>query len=313
MDSREVAHAIGHCYYALALVVVLTGSLKAAANEKFSCNAVVGPGDSVTVVSERLAGVPALLRIPKMATRPPIVLWHGFGPPAGEQALMEALPLDDVPAVKVYLGLPLFGARLPPGGVDEIIRRQTEDFAALVFEPAVMAAVEELPAVVKSLKERGCLRPNDKIGLFGFSAGGASVLMALARREVQVSVAVTLNASTGLNASVDALERATKRPYSWTPHSRQLAKESDAVRHARDIARGQPPPALLLVHGADDAMLTPRVATSLHGSLLPYYRSTGSEQRLRLDVEPGLAHGWAGTKSADDLRRAIGEWFRKFL
>ncbi len=43
----------------------------------------------------------------------PIVLWHGFGPPASEQALMEALPLDEVPAVKVYLGLPMFGSRAP--------------------------------------------------------------------------------------------------------------------------------------------------------------------------------------------------------
>jgi dienelactone hydrolase len=226
---------------------------------------------------------------------------------------MEALPLDDVPAVKVYLGLPLFGARAPPGGIGDVIRRQTEDFASLVFEPAVVGAVKELPAVVKSLEKRGCMGPNDKIGLFGFSAGGASVLMALTRREVQVSVAVTLNASTGLNASVEAFERATKRPYSWTTHSRQLAKNSDAVRHAGEIARGHPPPALLLVHGADDAMLTPQVATSLHGALLPYYRSAGNEPRLRLVVEPGLAHGWAGTESADDLRRAIGAWFGKFL
>src|SRR5689334_21752729 len=104
---------------------------------------------------------------------------------------MEALPLDDVPLVKVYLGLPLFGARAPPGGLDEIVRRQSEDFAALIFEPSVVGAVDELPAVVKALEERGCLGPKDKIGLFGFSAGGSSVLMALARRDVQVSAAVT--------------------------------------------------------------------------------------------------------------------------
>jgi hypothetical protein len=40
-------------------------------------------------------------------TKPPIVLWHGLGPPASEGDLMSALPLDDVAAVKVYLGLPL--------------------------------------------------------------------------------------------------------------------------------------------------------------------------------------------------------------
>ena len=66
------------------------------------------------IVSTVLAGVPAILRIPAQAQKPPIVLWHGFGPPASEQALMQALPLDEVPAVKVYLGLPLFGKRAPP-------------------------------------------------------------------------------------------------------------------------------------------------------------------------------------------------------
>src|SRR5262249_32918078 len=76
--------------------------------------------DGLQVVSTEPAGVPAILRIPARTQKPPIVLWHGFGPPASEQALLQALPLDDVPAAKVYLGLPLFGKRAPAGGVDEL-------------------------------------------------------------------------------------------------------------------------------------------------------------------------------------------------
>jgi predicted esterase len=296
----------------LALAGVLC-CLQAVAVERLNCKTAVGADDAVAIVSEQLAGVPALVRIPRVVTKPPIVLWHGFGPPASERALMEALPLDDVPAVKVYLGLPLFGARTPPGGVDEIVRRQTEEFGSLLFEPAVMGAAKELPAVLESLQEGGCMAPHDKIGLFGFSAGGASVLTALARHEVQVGAAVTLNASTGLNASVQALERATKRRYSWTTRSRQVAKDSDAVFHAAEIAAGNPPPALLLIHGADDAMLSPQVASSLHEALQPHFRRSGNGARLRLVVEPGLAHGWAGTQSVDDLRLSIGAWFRRFL
>jgi hypothetical protein len=67
--------------------------------------------DDVMTVQTTLAGVPAILRIPKVVRKRPIVLWHGLGPPASESELMKALPLDDVPSVKVYLGLPLFGAR----------------------------------------------------------------------------------------------------------------------------------------------------------------------------------------------------------
>lgn len=69
--------------------------------------------NDISVTETKLADVPAILRRPKLLTKPPIVLWHGFGPPESERQLMDALPLDDVPALKVYLGLPLFRARAP--------------------------------------------------------------------------------------------------------------------------------------------------------------------------------------------------------
>ncbi|BAZ14657.1 hypothetical protein NIES4071_65010 [Calothrix sp. NIES-4071] len=53
-----------------------------------------------------------------------IVLWHGFGVPNSEEMLAEVLPLENVQAWKAYLGLPLFGKRLPNGGLEEIMRRQ---------------------------------------------------------------------------------------------------------------------------------------------------------------------------------------------
>ena len=118
-------------------VAVIAGALScvaAMADEPFNCHTPVGTDNAMAVVSAQLAGVPAILRIPKVITKPPIVLWHGFGPPASELALMDALPLDELPAVKVYLGVPLFGARAPAGGVNELIRRQSEDFASLLFE-----------------------------------------------------------------------------------------------------------------------------------------------------------------------------------
>src|SRR5690349_7028306 len=153
------------------------------------------------IVSTVLAGVPAILRIPARTQKPPIVLWHGFGPPASEAALMDALPLDDVPAVKVYLGLPLFGKRAEPGGVEALKRRQETDVALQVFEPVVAGAAKELPSVLRALQEDGCARSGERIGLFGFSAGGAAVLYALAERDVPIGTAIVLNASIGLSAS----------------------------------------------------------------------------------------------------------------
>lgn len=283
------------------------------AGEQFSCTRAASPDQSIATVTTQLAGVPAVLRIPKVVGRPPVVLWHGYGPPASERALMDALPLDELPAIKVYLGLPLFGARAPPDFVKELSRRQQKDFASLLFEPSVMGAARELPAVIESLREHGCMKPDDRIGLFGFSAGGAAALIALMHREVPISAVVTLNASTGLNASVQALEGFTKQPYKWTPHARQIAESSDAVLHAAQIASGNPPPALLIVHGADDKTIAPEIALALHAALLPYYRQAGYEQRLRVSIPPGVAHGWLNAQDIEDLRRLIAQWFAQHL
>jgi dipeptidyl aminopeptidase/acylaminoacyl peptidase len=177
---------------------------------------------------------------------------------------------------------------------------------------AVVSAQLAGVPVLKSLQQRHCLKPHDRIGLFGFSAGGASVLMALAQLKTQVSAAVVINASTGLTSSIQAFERATKRPYSWTPHARQLANSSDAVLHAAQIARGNPPPALLLIHGTDDTTLTPKDAVALQEALLPYYRDTGNESRLQLTLEPGVSHDWSKADNIDGLRRTIAAWFARY-
>ena len=261
----------------------------------------------VKVLETTLAGVPALLRAPPKILAPPIVLWHGFGPPASEQALMEALPLDEVPALKVYLGLPQFGRREAPGGRDDMVRRQSEDLGRLVFEPVVVGAAQELPSVVTTLAELGCLRDSDKIAVFGFSAGGAAALLALAERKAPIGTAVVVNASTGLTASVQAYERATKRQYTWSDYTRALARRTDAIQRAEEIARDRP--ALLIIHGTDDAMLASRDVTALRDALAPYYEKAGKRQRLRLALIDGLGHGWADSAHAGELRRSIAQWY----
>ena len=321
MKSRAIALLLLGCLLAAAMTAVPKARAAAGAardhapvfvDEELNCGLAVRNGRP-TVVSVRLAGVPAILRVPSLITKPPIVFWHGFGPPADARALMTSLPLDEVPAVKVYLDLPLFGARSPPGGTDEMIRRQTQDVASLIFEPVVMGAAGELPAVVTALRTRRCVGANGKIGLFGFSAGGAATLVALAQREARVSAAVTLNASTGLSASIQALEHATKRPYAWTPHARMLAGRSDAVLHAADISAGNPPVALLLIHGADDKTVSPSAAVNLYDALRPYYRRDRAGPRLRLEILSGLSHSWGTADTDPRLEREIASWFNRFL
>jgi len=292
----------------LFVLLLAFASVDAIAADPFSCRA-LAPHRDALVRETTLAGVPALVRVPAKIEKAPIVLWHGFGPPASEQALMDALPLDDVPAIKVYLGLPLFGKRAEPGGVEALKQRQESDVALRVFEPVVAGAAKELPSVVEALRKDGCAKAGEKIGLFGFSAGGAAVLYALAEREVPVGSAVVLNASTGLSASIAAWEHALGKTYAWSDAARDLARRTDAVGRAHDIAAGHP--ALLIVQGANDAMLTPELATSLDAALSPLYaKDKDREQLMLLD---GLSHNVTDAAGIDDLRHRIGGWFNRYL
>lgn len=269
------------------------------------------PPQAIRSIETELAGVPARLRIPLRVSMPPIVLWHGFGPPADEAAMEAMLPLDEVPAVKVYLGLPMFGRRAP-ADPEELARRQREDLASGVFEPVVIGAARELPRVVEALRHQGCMTAEQHIGLFGFSAGGAAVLYALAERDVVVDAAVILNASTGLATSVAAYERAAQVSYVWTPAARALARRSDAVMRAADIARGSPPPALRIVHGADDTLLDERGARRLHDALAAHYSGDDSA-RLDFRRVPSLAHTPRDAAEVAAVREVAGAWFLRFL
>ena len=301
-----------HVLPAILICAGTTGPAFAAARQDSQIAALcLAQNDSrgeTAIVETRLATVPALVRVPAKVLQPPILLWHGFGPPASEHALMEALPLDDVPAIKVYLGLPQFGAREAPGGREDMMRRQNEDLGRLVFEPIVVGAAQELPSVIAALQELQCMRARDKVGLFGFSAGGAAALLALADGKAPIGMAVVVNASTGLTASVQAYERATSRKYIWSDYTRELARRTDAVQRAADIARNRP--ALLILHGTNDAMLPAQNVVALRDALAPFYRTAGNEQRLQVTLVDGLSHGWADSAHTDEVRRAIADWFK---
>jgi dienelactone hydrolase len=306
MSSEHVLPALALCF------CIARPAFAAAAHDsaiESLCLAHRDQRDAATVVETRLASVPALMRVPSKVTQPPILLWHGFGPPGSERALMEALPLDDVPAIKIYLGLPQFGAREAPGGRADMMRRQAEDLGRLVFEPVVVGAARELPSVIAALQELQCVGTQDKVGVFGFSAGGAAALLALAEGKAPIASAVVVNASTGLTASVQAYERATNQQYAWSDYTRELARRTDAIGRAADIARNRP--ALLILHGTDDTMLDSKSAVALRDALAPFYRTAGSEQRLRLTLVDGLSHGWADSAHAGELRQVIAQWFKE--
>jgi predicted esterase len=267
---------------------------------------------AVTVVPVTLGNVPALLRIPGTISLPPILLWHGFGPPDNTNDLMGALPLDDVPSVKVYLGLPLFGARAA-SGTATVAQRQSDDYVTQLFEPAIIGAATELPSVIEELRARHCMGRTEGVGLFGFSAGGAAVLYALAEHRVNIRAAVMVNTPINLTETIAAVERVTGHAYVWTATAKHIAAQSDAIRRAADIASTNPPPALLLLQGANDAVVAPAGASAFRDALGPLYHAKGADRRFRVEVLPGVSHRWTESPSVDSLRRESGAWFNSFM
>jgi dipeptidyl aminopeptidase/acylaminoacyl peptidase len=227
--------------------------------------------------------------------------------------LMRALPLDGVPSVKIYLGLPLFGARAPTGDAESLAQRQAEDYALRIFKPVVVGAAQELPAVLAALRGLECLRTTDKVGLFGFSAGGTAVLLALRDAHIPVRAAFTVNAPIGLNEAIAAMQRATKKPYVWSDASQALAEQSNLLLHAPEIAAGNPPRALLLFHGADDELIPPADTRALAAKLQPLYAHSENALRLNLVIAPDVSHNWAEPRTVERVRTLVTEWFNRYL
>jgi hypothetical protein len=140
-------------YRNVLLLFVILLPVRAAAQHASEIETLCQPrheAGETTIFETRLASVPALLRVPAKITQPPILLWHGFGPPASEHALMEALPLDEVPAIKIYLGLPQFGAREAPGGRENMVRHQSEDLG-----PSRVRACRRRSGAGAAVRDRG--------------------------------------------------------------------------------------------------------------------------------------------------------------
>ena len=233
-----------------------------------------------------------LIRIPKEVTLPPVILYHGFGAPSDKMALMNALPLDDVPAIKVYVDLPLFGDRMPDGGLRELAQRQRQDYALEVFAPAVLGAVNEHNQLVTSLAEYLNVAPFKKTSVFGFSAGGAVVLALFKLYPDNLHTVIALNAPNGLVGGVEAYERVTGLRYQWNTESRSIAEKLDITTISRETFSATTIPSLLVLHAENDEMLPLKNNQLLIESLNRQIDTHGEPPRVSFHILPNTTHHW---------------------
>lgn len=288
--------------------------------------------------SLELAGVPVLVRPPANPNLPAplIVLWHGAGMPNSEEILAETLPLEEVQAWKAYLGLPMFGKRLPVGGDDEIMRLQLEDYVLRCLLPVMEQAMQELPDVVRALQAQFSINDKQGIGLFGYSVGSLTALLTLLENSLPITTAVLAGATKDLGVAVDNYNRIVQATYPtlkaqfpwveeryrWTAESEVAKQRLDFVARAFEIAGRKPLPAVLFVHGSQDEICPLNEVKELYAALAPYYEKSDARERLSLQIFEHLQHDIdleAAKNSPDmqqdiaELQRVIGTWLSQHL
>lgn len=286
------------------------------------------------VESLEIAGVPLLLRPPAHPNRytPLILFWHGFGSPNGEADIADTFPLESVEAWKAYLGLPLFGQRLV--SVENLMRRQMEDYVLQLLLPVVEQAVQELPKVVEALRSRCNLEDTSPLGLLGFSAGGLAALLTLVESPLSIQAIVLAGVTKDLSAAVATYERFTQSSYEmlkeqypglqweyqWSKESEAARNRLDFVAHSEEIVQRNPLPAILFVHGAQDEAFKLEDVETLHDALESRYQMNHPE-RLSIKIFQHLKHSIdMASNSLPEQRADIGEmekvvadWFRQHL
>ncbi len=232
------------------------------------------------------AGVPFTAlppAVPVSGPVPLVVTWHMLDAPCTDVSFAAALPLREVPAWRVHLGMPMCGRRMRAAGMQAIVDLAREDAVRSYVEPFVRQASEEFPAVLAELRARFPV-DDGPVGLVGGSLGGGVVLEVLRRGRVPVSAAALVNPAIRARSLVAVLEGIFGWSYPWTEEAGVVADRLDYVAAADAVAVGRP--AVLVVSGEEDHAPFRVDAVALVGALR---ERTVAE----LVTVPGLAHALA--------------------
>lgn len=272
-------------------------------------------------VTGTAAGVPFTVLPPSAEVSGPapvVVAWHMIDAPRSDAAFAAALPLAGVPAWRVYLGMPLCGARMVDGGMEAVVERARRDAMLAYVDPFVRQAALEFPAALAELRERFGF-DTSRTAVVGGSLGGAVALTILATREIPVRAAALINPAVRARSVVGLVEGLLGRPYPWNDEAEQAADQLDFVARSGEISARETQVPLMLVSGEDDHPSLRTDADDLVAALRERYARPDDVQLARV---AGLAHPLAeepGIEPAPQLPIAklvddtVAEWLTRHL
>jgi pimeloyl-ACP methyl ester carboxylesterase len=234
-----------------------------------------------------------------------VVTWHMLDAPRSDAAFAAALPMNDLPAWRVHLGMPMCGERMVDGSTDAIVELLQKDPLMSVLHPFVQQATEEFPAALASIRAQLAV-DDGPVGVLGGSLGGAVALRILADTDIPVSAGAVVNAAIRMRSVVDLFPG----DYPYDAESESVVDSLDFVAKA-DIIAGRAP--LLVVSGELDH-------PALRTDAVDLVDAVGDRAEL-LSV-PGLTHPLAdepGIEPAPQLPLArevdagLTTWFRRHL
>jgi predicted esterase len=267
------------------------------------------------------AGVPYVAFPPEGGARadvPVVVAWHLMDAPRTERAFAAAVPLAGLDAWRVYLGLPMTGARLPAGGYDELMQLGFADAVLHLQGPVTRQAVAEFPAACAELRtELGF--GDGPLAVVGGSIGAAVAQLVALEAESSVRAAVLISPVVQLAPVVTALSKQFGVTYEWSDASRAVAARLDFVARADEFATCGAPAVLLVVGEHDDVDGIRAPAQRLHAALADRY---ADHDRVNVAVVPGMGHALAEepgedpapqTPHAAEVDRLAVDWLRRHL
>lgn len=267
------------------------------------------------MITGTAAGVPFVARPPSGGERPgaPVVVaWHLLDSPRTEAAFAAAVPLEGLDAWRVYLGLPMCGARLPAGGYAEVQRRAFADPVEQLYRQVVDGAAAEFPAAFAEVRERLGIDAGP-VGVMGGSMGGLVAQTVLAGGAADVRAAVLLNPVVRVRDTIDGLSKVFGRAYDWPAGAAAFAERADFVARAGELTSA----ALLFVTGEEDF---PEAIVRPVGIAVDEVRRRGATVEWR--TVPGMGHALAEepgvdpapqTAHAAEVDALAAAWFTKHL